>query len=164
MNMRYSNAQALAMVVLAVAGLVPLNAAHAAQPDEKAVPQATAQFYTALNAMFEGKVEPMNAIWSHTEDVTYMGPDGKFIVGWDQISASWKRQAEMKLGGKVQPEAMHVTVGQDLAIVECLEVGENIVKGKPQTVSLRATNTFRKKDGQWKMIGHHTDLLPFLAQ
>ena len=23
--------------------------------------------------------------------------------------------------------------------------------------------TFRKEDGQWKMIGHHTDLLPFIA-
>jgi len=164
MNMRHTNAQALATVVLAVAGMVPLSAAHAAQPDEKAVPQASAQFYTALNAMFVGKVEPMNAVWSHTEDVTYMGPDGKFIVGWDQVSAIWKQQADLKLGGKVEPEAMHVTVGQDLAIVECLEVGENIVQGKTEKVSLRATNIFRKEGGQWKMIGHHTDLLPFLAQ
>jgi ketosteroid isomerase-like protein len=154
----------LATVVLAVAGMVPASAAYAAQPDEKAVAQATAQFYAALNAMFAGNVEPMNAVWSHAEDVTYMGPDGKFVVGWEQVSATWKRQAAMKLGGKVQPEATRVTVGQDLAIVECLEVGENIVKGKPQTVSLRATNVFRKTDGQWKMIGHHTDLLPFLAQ
>jgi ketosteroid isomerase-like protein len=150
--------------VLAIAGMVPLSAAHAAKPDGQAVPQVAAQFYAALNAMFDGNVAPMNAVWSHDEDVTYMGPDGKFIVGWDQVSATWKRQADMKLGGKVQPEATHVTVGQDLAIVECLEVGENIVQGKPQTVSLRATNIFRKKDGQWKMIGHHTDLLPFLAQ
>jgi len=28
-------------------------------------------------------------------------------------------------------------------------------------VSIRATNVFRKEGGQWKMIGHHTDLLPF---
>jgi ketosteroid isomerase-like protein len=158
------NGQMLATVLLAVAGMAPLGAARAAQQDEKAVPKVTAQFYAALNAMFEGNVEPMNAVWSHTEDVTYMGPDGKLIVGWNQISATWKRQAEMKLGGKVQPEATHVTVGQDLAIVECLEVGENIVKGKAQTVSLRATNVFRNEGGQWKMIGHHTDLLPYLAQ
>ena len=36
--------------------------------------------------------------------------------------------------------------------------------GKPQAVSIRATNLFRKEDGTWKMIGHHTDLLPFLAE
>jgi hypothetical protein len=29
-------------------------------------------------------------------------------------------------------------------------------------VSIRATNLFRKESGAWKMIGHHTDLLPFL--
>jgi ketosteroid isomerase-like protein len=43
-----------------------------------------------------------------------------------------------------------------------VEVGDNVVDGKPQQVSIRATNTFRKENGQWKMIGHHTDLLPFL--
>jgi hypothetical protein len=30
------------------------------------------------------------------------------------------------------------------------------------SVSIRATNLFRKEDGSWKMIGHQTDLLPFL--
>jgi ketosteroid isomerase-like protein len=57
-----------------------------------------------------------------------------------------------------------MTVGQDLATVECVEVGENIVNGKPTKVSIRATNTFRKENGQWKIIGHHTDKLPFLEQ
>lgn len=160
--MRHAHAIALATVMLAVAGMVPLSAAHAAQQDDKAVEQATAQFYAALNAMFDGKVEPMDAVWSHADDVTYMGPDGKFVVGWDQVSANWKRQAALKLGGAIRPEAMRMTVGQDLAIVQCLEAGENIVNGKPQAVSLRATNIFRMKDGQWKMIGHHTDTLPFL--
>jgi hypothetical protein len=30
--------------------------------------------------------------------------------------------------------------------------------------SIRATNIFRKEDGQWKMIGHHVDLLPQMAK
>ena len=162
--MRNSSALALATFMLAVAGLVPLSAAHAAQPEEKAVRQATDEFYAALNAMFEGNVEPMKTIWSHSEDVTFMGPDGKFTVGWDQVLADWERQAAMKLGGAVRPERIHVTVGQDIATVACYEVGENIIDGKPQTVSLRATDIFRKEDGQWKMIGHHTDTLPYLEQ
>jgi ketosteroid isomerase-like protein len=33
----------------------------------------------------------------------------------------------------------------------------------PEKVSIRATNIYRKENGQWKMIGHHTDLLPYLA-
>ena len=162
--MRNCKSFALAIFLLAVAGLISPNAAQAAEPDEKAVRQATDGFYAALNAMFIGNIEPMTAVWSHAEDVTYMGPDGKFLVGWDQVSANWKQQADMKLGGTVRPEATHTTVGQDIATVECYEVGNNIVDGKAEKVLLRATNVFRKENEQWKMIGHHTDLLPFLAQ
>ena len=93
-----------------------------------------------------------------------MGPDGKYIVGWDQVSRDWKSQAAKKLGGKIEATQVHMTVGDDLATVECTEVGENIVDGKTIKVTIRATNTFRKENGQWKMIGHHTDLLPFLDQ
>ena len=162
--MRNSSVLALATFMLAVAGLVPLTAARAAEQDEKAVRQATDEFYAALNTMFEGNIEPMKNVWSHADDVTFMGPDGRFTIGWDQVSANWERQAALKLGGTIRPEGIHLTVGQDLATVECYEVGENIIDGKPQSVSLRATNVFRNEKGQWKMIGHHTDTLPYLQQ
>ena len=133
--------------------------------DKQAVMQATLQFYAALNAMFTGDLGPMKEVWSHGEDVTYMGPGDGFRIGWDQVLADWETQAAMKLGGKVKPEDMHITVGQELAVVHNYEKGENTnVEGKPQQVSIRATNLFRKEDGKWKMIGHHTDLLPYLKQ
>jgi ketosteroid isomerase-like protein len=60
---------------------------------------------------------------------------------------------------------MRVTVGTEIAVVSCYEKGENTnAKGETQKVSIRATNIFRKENGEWKMIGHHTDLLPYLAQ
>jgi ketosteroid isomerase-like protein len=71
----------------------------------------------------------------------------------------------MKLGGSVHAEDMRVTAGNEIAVSSNYSKGENIdAEGKPQTVSIRATNTFRKEDGKWKMIGHHTDLLPFLQK
>jgi ketosteroid isomerase-like protein len=93
-----------------------------------------------------------------------MGPTGGRQVGWDQVLAIWKKQADKRLGGKVKPEKLRIHVGSDLAIVSCFEVGENVVDGKPQEVSIRATNIFRKENGRWKMIGHHTDLLAFLKE
>ena len=39
---------------------------------------------------------------------------------------------------------------------------ESGCRGNIVPVSIRATNIFRKENGAWKMIGHHTDLLPFL--
>lgn len=152
------------MVALAVAGFVPASVAVAATPDEQAVQQANSDFYTALNAMFQSDLKPMQDVWSQTDDVTYMGPDGKFTVGREEVFADWQEQANKKLGGKVWPEKINTKVGQDLATVECYEIGENFVNGKREQVSLRATNVFRKENGKWKMIGHHTDKLPFMTK
>lgn len=162
--MRNLSVIALVAFVLSIAGMAPLTAAQAAPSDAEALRQANDGFYAALNEMFTGNIEPMKAVWSHADDVTYMGPDGKFTVGWNKVFSDWQSQAALKLGGQIQVEQVHATIGQDLATVECREIGENYVNGKPTEVSLRATNTFRKENGQWKMIGHHTDKLPFLAQ
>jgi ketosteroid isomerase-like protein len=137
-----------------------------ASDDEAAVGAASAQFYTALNALFTGDVAPMEEVWSHADDVTYMGPGGGFQVGWNQVQVIWKEQAAKKLGGAINPVGTRTTIGQTIAIVSTYEEGENTntnANGKSAKVSLRATNLFRKEDGKWKMIGHHTDLLPFLA-
>src|ERR1035437_10074116 len=93
--------------------------------EEKAVRKSVEQFYAALNAMFTGDLGAMKEVWSHAEDVTYMGPGGGFRIGWDQILADWETQAAMKLGGKVKPENMHITVGQELGVVQNYEKGEN---------------------------------------
>jgi ketosteroid isomerase-like protein len=76
----------------------------------------------------------------------------------------WDKQAALKLGGKVRPTDMRITIGHDLAVTHNFEKGENTNTGSGTvSVLIRATNLFRKEGGSWKMIGHHTDLLPFLA-
>lgn len=132
--------------------------------DEQAVRQASEQFYAALNALFTGDLTAMEEVWSHAEDVTYMGPGGGFQVGWPEVRANWQSQAALELGGEVRPESLRITLGQDLAATHCYERGSNLgPEGEPREVAIRATNLFRKENGQWKMIGHHTDLLPFIA-
>jgi len=163
--MRNSVTIGLTMLVLTIAGDLASDRAHARDTDEKAVVEAANGFYVALNAMFTGDLTRMVDVWSHAEDVTYMGPGGGFQVGWTQVLSAWKEQAEMKLGGQVRPENMRVTVGRDLAVAHNFELGENVdAQGKRQKVSIRATNLFRKENGTWKMIGHHTDLLPHLQK
>jgi ketosteroid isomerase-like protein len=157
--------QAVILALVLTMGGNMAGQTSARDADEAAVREAATQFYAALNTMFAGDLAPMTEIWSHADDVTYLGPDGAFEIGWDQVLANWKRQAAMKLGGKVEPQNMRVAVGQDLAVTHNLEKGENVgPEGKPLVVSIRATNVFRKENGQWKMIGHHTDRLPFLER
>ncbi len=131
--------------------------------DCQEVEAAVKDFYAALNAMFTGDLEPMKKVWSHAEDVTYMSPDGKYLVGWSQVLKDWQAQAAMKLGGRVVPARIHINYGPELVVVHNIEEGENTdAEGKKVKVSIRATNVFRKEQGRWKMIGHHTDKLPFL--
>lgn len=155
----------ISSLLLGLAALSLPNATQAAGDERKAVLEAADRFYAALNRMFAGQLDAMKEVWSHADDVTYMGPAGGFKTGWSQVLADWEAQAALKLGGKVQAADMRVTVGQDLAVVSNLEVGENTnAKGETQKVSIRATNVFRKEGDAWKMIGHHTDLLPYLEK
>lgn len=136
-----------------------------AEDDDKAVMETVSQFYTALNNMFKGDLELMKEVWSHANDITYMGPGGGIKVGWDQVLAEWESQAAMKLGGTVKPQDMRLIVGKQLAVTSNYEIGENMkADGEPVEVKIRATNVLRKVEGKWKIIGHHTDLLPFLKK
>lgn len=164
--MRTKSVAALLVAVFVFAPSAARNILVAAEKDSdrESVAAATAQFYAALNKLFEGDAKPMQEVWSHADDVTYMGPAGGMQVGWKQVRKSWESQAALRLGGKIASDGLHIHVGHDIAVTTGYELGQNTVDGKVQKVSIRATNIFRKENGRWKMIGHHTDLLPYLQE
>lgn len=158
-----SRTSRLSLVALLVASVLSPFSARAAEGEDAAVRTVNGQFYAALNAMFTGNGKPMTAVWSHASDVIYMGPSGGVLVGWKKVSAAWKKQAGMKLGGEVEAGDLHVVIGDSLAVIQNMEIGKNThIKGGNGDVSIRATNVYRKENGAWKMISHHTDLLPYL--
>ncbi len=132
--------------------------------DEKsAVLAADDRFFAALNEMFTGDLGPIKDLWSHADDVVYMGPTEVLLVGWPAVLADWEKQAAMNLGGHIGPTERHMTLGGGIAVVHHRAKGvNNDAEGKMVEVSLRGTNVFRKEDGAWKMIAHHADPLPFL--
>ena len=152
----------LSLLVVTGMALIVATPARAADDDTQAVKAAVATFHGALNRLFTGDAAPMKASWSHADDVTYMGPTGTKQVGWSQVEPHWDKQAAKKLGGKVDALDVHVTASEQLGVAVYYEKGENIIDGKVQPVSIRATTTFRKENGQWKVIGHHTDTLAYL--
>lgn len=120
---------------------------------------ANTTLYTSLNAMFEGDFGPISNVWSHSDSITYMGPFGGKLVGWEAVGADFKQVTDMKIGGSIRPEGVSVHVGEGMAYVACTEVGENIgPDGKPVQVRHRATNVFQLENGVWKLIHHHTDI------
>ena len=132
--------------------------------EDLAVKEADDRFFSALAAMFTGDVTPMEDLWSHADDVIYMGPVPElFHKGWKAIDEDWLQQGKMKLGGSIEVLERRITVGGELAVVHTL------VKTKGQDpedtadqFTIRGTNVFRKEDGAWKLIAHHSDPLPYV--
>jgi ketosteroid isomerase-like protein len=132
---------------------------------EEQIREASDRFYDAVNSMLGGDPDPMRAVWSHGDDVTYMGPFGSTKVGWAEVEDTWEHQARMHLGGRVEPVDLHVTVLGDVAYTMCVEKGEELnPDGGTVQVDHRATNIYRREDGEWKMVHHHTDLSPQLQE
>lgn len=152
---------ALGIAIAAAIVFSSLLPAGAAEPETE-VRQAAERFYEALNTMFTGEVGPMLDVWSHSDDVAYMGPFGKILVGWKEVRASWEQQAKLKLGGRVEPVGLRVVANDDFGITVGYERGTNFKNGKQVNVDIRATNVFRRENGKWKMVSHHTDLFPWV--
>ena len=66
----------------------PLAVALASTPawagGDAAVLAANDSFYAALNEMFVGDIAPMEAVWSHADDVVFMGPNGMVRAGLER--------------------------------------------------------------------------------
>lgn len=122
---------------------------------------AAQEFYNALHEVFQGNTASMEKIWSHADDVTSLGPQGGIIVGWNQVLQSWKELAQMQLKGKLHIQDVHMIQEGNIGIMQCYEIGTNVMHGKTEKIDIRALNIFRKENGKWKMISHQTDRLHF---
>ena len=130
--------------------------------DEQAVRTAVDQWFVALNAMLNGDPKPFAEIYSHSDDVTYMGAEGTYRVGWEATYADWKAQAEKSTGGEVKGVSIHIVVHGDMAVAQHLTQGRvRKPDGAMTDTSARETSVFRAEDGVWKMIAHHADGLPY---
>jgi len=67
------------------------------------VQQASDCFYAALNRLSAGDVGPMLAVWSHSPDVTQMGPFGGRRVGWDEVRREFEEASRLTVRGHVEP-------------------------------------------------------------
>ena len=133
--------------------------------ERAAVVAANAQFYAALNQMFKGELGAMKAVWSHADDVTYMGPTENFERGWAAVLKDWEGQAALKLGGRVQPADIQIILGRDVAVVSDYENGEKHKRARQgRAGEAQSENIFRKEGRRWKMVGHQHRPAPLSRQ
>jgi|SRR5580693_2231565 ketosteroid isomerase-like protein len=113
----------------------------------------------ALAELVEGRPEPFKALWSHIDDVVIMGAFGGHERGWQQVSArlDWAATG-IKSTDRVAENVVTV-VADDLAYTVDLEHMTRHVGDHPQPRTLRCTQVYRRKDGEWKVVLRHADAL-----
>lgn len=114
--------------------------------------------YSALNVMLTGDPTPVLEVWSPADDVTYGGPFGGFVAGRAAVVKAFTDSADMNLQGSIEVSEVHLVEGSDLGYTACIEHGrDHIIDGQTVNLTHRATNIFRKEDGVWRLVHHHTD-------
>ena len=128
----------------------------------KEVEASVAQWFVVLNAMLNGDPTPFVDLYSHADDVTYMGAEGTYRIGYDAAYSDWTAQAKKSTGGNVTGKDIHIVVNGNMACAQHYTVGSvRKSDGSMTKVVVRESSVFRKEDDQWKMIAHHADGLPF---
>ena len=122
--------------------------------------QASKQFYGALNHMLKGDATPMASVWSHGSGVDSMHPIGGRDIGWEKVDDSFKQVAKLASGGEVRLSDQRIEVDGNMAYEVGIEKGQATFAGQKVAIEHRVTNVYRKENGNWKMVHHHTDVSP----
>ena len=93
-----------------------------------------------------------------------MHPIGGRQVGWDSVWKSWSDVAQLATEGHVQLGEQIIEVGEDLAYELGVEQGQFKLAGESVRIESRVTNIYRRADGEWKIVHHHTDISPAMLE
>jgi ketosteroid isomerase-like protein len=122
--------------------------------------KASEKFYAALNSMLNGNAAPLADIWLHSAAVTTMHPVGGRQVGWDSVWESWVQVAELASDGQVRLVERIIEIAGDAAYELGVERGQVKLAGEQVNIENRVTNIYRRDEGGWKIVHHHTDVAP----
>lgn len=101
---------------------------------------------------------------SQTDDATIFGAFGGYgEKGWKEVGAryDWASSQYKPSGAKIKAEYLSIIVSSDLAYTVGIERSEAILGDMKKTAPrvLRATQIFRKENGEWKLLHRHADPL-----
>ena len=132
---------------------------------EDEIRQASEQFYAAINRAINGDPGSMMEVWSHGSDVTTLHPLGGRETGWEEVRASWEQVAQAFSDGQVSIEDLVVVpLADDVAYTVGTEHGQAKLGDETVGIDWRVTNIYRREEGEWKVVHHHTDVSPVLVE
>jgi ketosteroid isomerase-like protein len=114
----------------------------------------------AERAIHDGDAAPRRAIWSRREPVTVLGA-WRNASGQAELDELFARLAATFADcTSYDLEILEVEVLGDVAYTVGLEHTSASVDGEPRSYTLRATQIYRREDGEWKVAHRHGSAPP----
>ena len=113
--------------------------------------------YQAELALHNGDAAPRRALWSRNEPVSVLGA-WRNAHGQDELNelfTALERSFSNCTSYAFELQAYDVV--SDMAYTAGLEHISTSVSGQPRTFTLRATQVYRREDGEWKVAHRHAD-------
>jgi len=113
--------------------------------------------YEAELALHNGDAAPRRALWSRNEPVSVLGAwrnargQQELDELFDALGRSFSRCTSYAF------ELQAYDVAGDMAYTAGLEHVSASVDGEPRTYTLRATQVYRREDGEWTVAHRHGD-------
>jgi ketosteroid isomerase-like protein len=120
------------------------------------------RFMAAANAMHNGDPAPFAELWSRSDPVTLLGAAATVPSGWASVTQGQKSVAsQFSNGTPLDFELIAADVRGDMAYTVGYERSSVSVHGGPvRPAFLRATQIYRREDGDWKLVHRHADPAP----
>ncbi len=117
----------------------------------------TTVLYRAEVAMLNGDTAPRRAIWSRREPVSILGA-ARNAYGQREIDESFAWLGSVFSDcTSYEFELRSYEVGRDMAYTAGMEHVSVSFEGQPRTFTLRATQVYRREDGEWRVAHRHAD-------
>ncbi|MFN7228504.1 MAG: YybH family protein [Synechococcaceae cyanobacterium] len=120
--------------------------------------EAADAFYAAGNQLLAGDADAFAAIWSESNEVSLLGPTGVVCTGRAAVMEQFAKEAGMGFRGTLVADERRFVEGAELGYMVCMERTSGMtLAGEALRSDIRATTIFRKENGHWRAVHHHTD-------
>ncbi len=114
----------------------------------------------AETALHNGDAGPRFEIWSTNEPVTVLGA-WKSATGQQEVGELFRLLEESFSDcTSYAHDVVAADVSGDMAYTVGYEHTTASINGEPRTYTLRATQVYRREDGEWKVAHRHADTVP----
>jgi len=115
------------------------------------------ELHDAERALHDGDAKPRRALWSRNEPVSVLGA-WRNAVGQEEIDELFAVLGESFSDcTSFEFELQAFDVVGDMAYTAGLERTTAKVDGEPRSYTLRATQVYRREDGEWRVAHRHGD-------